>query len=181
MLTIKVAVGQESFNEETGEFIEAESCVLQLEHSLVSISKWESKWNKPFLSNLNMTEEETLDYIQCMTLTENVDPIIFNHLNRKNVEQIKNYIAAPMTATTFSNNKAGKGGHEIITSELIYYWMVSLTIPFECQYWHLNRLLTLIRVCNIKNQPPKKMGRKELMNRNAALNAQRRAQLNTKG
>lgn len=181
MLTIKVAVGQESFNEETGEFIEAESCVLQLEHSLVSISKWESKWNKPFLSNPNMTEEETLDYIQCMTLTENIDPIIFNLLDRENVEQIKNYISAPMTATTFSNNKAGKGGHEIITSDLIYYWMIALTIPFECQYWHLNRLLTLIRVCNIKNQPPKKMGKRELMNRNAALNAQRRAQLNTTG
>ena len=181
MLTIKVAVGQESFNEETGEFIEGESCVLQLEHSLVSISKWESKWNKPFLSNPNMTEEETLDYIQCMTLTENINPIIFNLLDRENVEQIKNYISAPMTATTFSNNKAGKGGHEIITSELIYYWMIALTIPFECQYWHLNRLLTLIRVCNIKNQPPKKMGKRELMNRNAALNAQRRAQLNTTG
>ena len=181
MLTIKVAVGQESFNEDTGEFIEAESCALQLEHSLVSISKWESKWNKPFLSNPNMTEEETLDYIQCMTLTENIDPIIFNLLDRENVEQIKNYISAPMTATTFSNNKAGKGGHEIITSELIYYWMIALTIPFECQYWHLNRLLTLIRVCNIKNQPPKKMGKRELMNRNAALNAQRRAQLNTTG
>lgn len=181
MLTIKVAVGQESFNEETGEFIEAESCVLQLEHSLVSISKWESKWNKPFLSNPNMTEEETLDYIQCMTLTENIDPIIFNLLDRENVEQIKNYISAPMTATTFSNNKAGKGGKETVTAELIYYWMISLNIPFECQYWHLARLLTLIRVCNIKNQPPKKMGKRELMNRNAALNAQRRAQLNTTG
>ena len=181
MLTIKVTIGQEYFDDETEEFIEAESCELQLEHSLVSISKWESKWNKPFLSNPNMTDEETLDYIQCMTLTENIDPNIFNRLDRKNVEQIRNYISAPMTATTFSNNKAGKGGHEIITSELIYYWMVSLNIPFECQYWHLNRLLTLVRVCNIKNQPPKKMGKKELMNRNAALNAQRRAQLNTKG
>lgn len=181
MLTITVTIGQECFNDETGEFLEAESCELQMEHSLVSISKWESKWNKPFLSNSDMTDKETLDYIQCMTLTENVDPTIYNRLDRENIEQIKAYIEAPMTATTFSNNKAGKSGREIITAELIYYWMIALNIPFECQYWHINRLLTLVRVCNIKNQPPKKMSRREVMSRNAALNAQRRAQLNTTG
>lgn len=181
MLTIKVTLGQEYFDYETEEFVEAESCVLQLEHSLVSISEWESKWNKPFLSNTAMTDEETLDYIRCMTLTENIDPSVYEHLSTENVNQIQKYIEAPMTATTFSQDKSGKGGREIVTAELIYYWMIALTIPFECQYWHLNRLLTLIRVCNIKNQPPKKMSKREIMSRNAALNAQRRAQLNSKG
>lgn len=181
MLTIKVTLGQEYFDYEAEEFIEPETCLLQLEHSLVSISKWESKWNKPFLSNTQMTSEETLDYIQCMTLTEDVDPSVYNYLSEKNVKEIQKYIEAPMTATTFSQDKGSRGSKEIITSELIYYWMIALTIPFECQNWHINRLLTLIRVCNIKNQPPKKMGKRELMNRNAALNAQRRAQLNSKG
>lgn len=154
--------------------------ILSLEHSLISISKWESKWCKPFLHS-EKTEEEIMDYIKFMTLTPNVDPKIYNRLTTENVEQIKNYILAPMTATTFSDDKTKKPNRDIVTSELIYYWMIALNIPVEFEKWHINRLLTLIRVCEIKNSPPKKRGAREIMNRNAALNEARRRKLNTKG
>lgn len=181
MLRINIPLTPEGWDEEKQEFVESEEVALELEHSLVSLSKWESKWCKSFLSSNDKTTDETLDYIKCMTLTEGVDPAVYNLLTNENITQINEYIAAPMTATTFYDDKSKKGGRETITSELIYYWMIALNIPFECQYWHLNRLLTLVRVCNIKNAPPKKMGRREIMSRNAALNAQRRAQLNSKG
>ena len=181
MLTINVTVVPEQYDEENGEFIPAVTLDLQLEHSLVSISEWESKWNKSFISNSNMTDEETFDYIRCMVRTPNVPQGILEFLTPDNVQQIKNYIEAPMTATTFSDNKSKKGGREIITSELIYYWMIALQIPVEFEHWHLNRLLTLIRVCNIKNEPPKKRSKSDIMRENARLNAQRRAQLNSKG
>ena len=181
MLRVNIPLGPEGFDEETGEFLEAESYVLKLEHSLLSLSKWESKWCKSFIDNKDLTTEETIDYIKCMTLNEDIDESIYNRLTNEIINQVNNYIAAPMTATTFSNDKGGKGGREIITSELIYYWMIALNIPFECQNWHLNRLLTLVRVCNIKNAPPKKMSKRDIASRNAALNAQRRAQYNTKG
>jgi hypothetical protein len=170
----------ELFNDDTQEFIQTKEQTLQLEHSLVSLSKWESKWCKPFLSKEKKTVAETLDYIKCMTITQNVDPNVYNRLSNENITTINNYIDAPMTATTFSNTNTSKS-REIITSELIYYWMISLNIPMECQKWHLNRLLTLIRVCNVKNTPPKKMSGKEIMSRNAALNAARRKKLNSKG
>lgn len=171
----------EQWDEINQEFISTKEQTLILEHSLVSLSKWESKWCKPFLSKDARTFEETIDYVRCMTITQNVDQNIYNFLTNKNIEDINNYIAAPMTATWFSKNSRKSNSSEQITSELIYYWMISLNIPFECQKWHLNRLLTLIEVCNVKNQPPKKMGRKEIMSRNAALNAARRKQLNSRG
>lgn len=170
----------EMWDESTETYINTKETTLQLEHSLVSVSKWESKWCKSFLSHTNKTYDETIDYIKCMTLTRDVDPLVYYGLTNDNIEQINKYIAAPMTATSFSD-KNGKGGREIITSELIYYWMISQNIPFECQKWHLNRLLTLIRVCNIKNAPPKKHSRREIASRNAALNAARRKKLNSKG
>lgn len=172
---------QELWDEQNEVFIETEEQTLKLEHSLVSLSKWESKWCKSFLSSKEKTHEEILDYIKCMTLTQNVKPEIYNGLTKRNIEQINNYISAPMTGTYFSDEKVKKGTREIITAELIYYWMIALNIPFECQKWHLNRLLTLIRVCEIKNSPPKKRSRREIMSRNAALNAARKKQLNTKG
>ena len=171
----------ELFNEQTGEFISVKKQTLQLEHSLVSLSKWESKWHKPFLGNEDKTFDETIDYIRCMTLSQNIDPNIYMFLTQENIKEINDYIGDPMTATTFSDDGNGRNNREIITSELIYYWMVALNIPFECQKWHLNRLLTLIRVCNIKNQPPKKRSQGQIMSRNAALNAARRKQLNSKG
>lgn len=153
---------------------------LQLQHSLVSISKWESKWCKPFLSKEAKTYEETLDYIKCMTITQNVKPEVYDRLTKYNIEAITNYIDAPMTATTF-NDRSNGSTRQIITSELIYYWMIASNIPMECQKWHLNRLLTLIRVCNIKNTPAKKMNRRDIINQYASLNAARKQQFNTKG
>lgn len=178
MLKITIPA-REMFNEETQEFFTIKEHTLQLEHSLVSLSKWEAKWNVPFLSKNEKTVEQTIDYIRCMTITQNIDDDVYYGLSTKNVEDINNYIQAPMTATTF--RKETKKSSEVVTSELIYYWMVALNIPMECQRWHLNRLLTLIRICNIKNTPPKKMSKRELMSRNAALNAARRKQLNTNG
>lgn len=154
---------------------------LQLEHSLVSLSKWESKWKKPFLTKEDKTPEETIDYIRCMTLTPNVKPEVYKCLTHDNIAKINNYISDPMTATTINMHGLSKGGKEIVTSELVYYWMVALNIPFECQKWHLNRLITLIQVCNVKNTPPKKMSKRDIMSRNAALNAARRKKYNSKG
>lgn len=171
----------EKWDERNQEFIYTKSQTLQLEHSLVSLSKWESKWGKAFLSDRKKTTDEVVDYVKCMTLTQNVDPDVYNNLSDDNVAEINRYIEAPMTATYIAKETGAGAGKERITAELIYYWMIALNIPFECQKWHLNRLLTLIRVCNIKNQPPKKRGRKEIMRQNAALNASRRKRLNTRG
>lgn len=181
MLQIKVALSPEGWDEKKQEFVEPKTQVLQLEHSLVSMSKWESKWCKPFLSKSSKTSEEMLDYIKCMTITQNVKPETYEHLTQANIEEINAYIQAPMTATTFAEDRDGKSNREIVTAELIYYWMIALQIPVEFQKWHLNKLLTLVRVCNIKNAPPKKMSKKDVMSRNAALNAARRKQLNSKG
>ena len=180
MLTITVPAF-EMWDEKNEKFVNIKECTLQLEHSLISLSKWESKWCKPFLFTKEKTEEETLDYVRCMTLTSRVSPEVYYGLTSENIKAINRYIEAPMTATCFGADRNGRGNREIVTSELIYYWMIALNIPFECQKWHLNRLLTLIRVCNIKNQPAKKMSRREIMSRNAALNAARRRQLGTNG
>ena len=171
----------ELFDDATQEFKKTKEYVLQLEHSLVSISKWESKWNKVFLSKEEKTYEETIDYIRCMTITQNIPDEAYRCITKSNVDAINKYISAPMTATWFNKEKPTGMNREKTTSELIYYWMIALNIPFECQKWHLNRLLTLIRVCNIKNTPPKKMSKSALMKRNAALNAARRQQYNTTG
>ena len=181
MLQITIPAG-EQWDEVKQEFIVSnKEQILTLEHSLVSLSKWESKWNKPFLSKAKKTREEELDYIKCMTITQNVDPVVYNFITNENMEQINQYIEAPMTATWFTEEKNNKPNKEQVTSELVYYWMIALNIPFECQKWHLNRLLTLIRVCNVKNSPPKKMSKRDIMSRNAALNAARKKKYNTKG
>ena len=155
---------------------------LTLEHSLVSLSKWESKYCKPFLSNKEMTAEETLYYIRCMTITQNVQPEVYERMSEEIIRQISDYINAPMTATWFSKESTNKkSSNEVVTSELIYYWMVALQIPDRYEKWHLNRLITLIRICNEKNAPPKKMSKRSIMSQNAALNAARRKQFNSKG
>lgn len=171
----------ELWDEVNETFVYAKEQPLQLEHSLVSLSKWESKWHKAFLGKQEKTDEEILDYVRCMTLTQNVDPTVYTRLSEENYAAINAYIEAPMTATCFPNDHSAKGGRETVTAELIYYWMIAFNIPVEFQKWHLNRLLTLIRVCNVKNTPPKKRSKREIMSRNAAINAARRKRLNTKG
>lgn len=170
----------ELWDDRKQEFVYTKEQTLQLEHSLVSLSKWESKWHKPFLSEQPSTYEETVDYIRCMTLTQNVDPKVYDYLTNKNIDEVNEYIRAPMTATTFPKENSKKSG-EIVTAEIIYYWMISFNIPFECRKWHLNRLLALIRTCEAKNRPAKKMSKKEIMKRQAELNAARRAKLKSKG
>ena len=182
MLQITVP-SAEYYDEENEVFINVNGRDLQLEHSLVSISKWESKWHKPYFSKEAKTEEEAVDYIRCMTLTQNVDQRIYNNLTPLLFKQIDEYIKDPMTATWFSKDDDKRPSREVITSELLYYQMISLNIPMECQKWHLNRLLTLIRVCGIKSGgiQKKKLSQSELMNRNRALNKARKKRLNTKG
>lgn len=182
MLQITIPA-RELYDEVNNLFIYEKEQTLQLEHSLVSLSKWESKWCKPFLGKEPLTHEETIDYIRCMTITQNVDPEIYGRLTPDNIKAVEKYIDAPMTATWFpqEGKEKGKNSGEVVTNELIYYWMVALGIPFECQKWHLNRLFTLVKVCNVKNKPPKKMSPKEIASRNAALNAARRKKLNSKG
>ena len=179
---LKVTIPKaEFFDERTNEFVYVDEHTLTLEHSLVSISKWESKWCKPFITSDSKTHEETIDYIRCMTLTQNVDPDVYNYIPADVIKQIQEYIDAPMTATWFSKNDGAKKSREVITSELVYYWMIALNIPFECQKWHFNRLITLIRVCSLKNSPPKKMSKKDILARNRSLNAARRKAANHSG
>ena len=183
MLRITIPA-KELWDEEKEEFISTKEHTLDLEHSLVSISKWESKWHKPFLSNDTKTNEEILDYIRCMTITQNVDPDVYNNIPIDIQEEIQEYINDKRTATWFNedqNSKKSGRNSEQITSELIYYWMIAQNIPIKCEKWHLNRLLTLVQVCNIKNAPPKKMGKNSIMSRNASLNAARRKRVNSKG
>jgi hypothetical protein len=173
--------GEELFDEESETFTTTTTTVVDLEHSLVSLSKWESKHEKPFLSKTEKSNEELFDYIKAMIVDDSIDPEVLNRCSPKNLEEIQEYINSSQSATTFGKMPERKGLGETITSELVYYWMVAYTIPFECERWHLNRLFSLIRICNVKNSPQKKVSRQELAQRNRELNAQRRAQLGTKG
>lgn len=180
MLEITIP-GQEFYDEEKSEFITSKSYILQLEHSLVSLSKWEAKWEKPFLAKDEKTNEQVVDYIRFMTITQNVKPEIYDNLPFSIFQEIENYIKASMTATWFNEREQQKFNKEIVTSEIIYYWMIANNIPFECQKWHLNRLMTLIRVCSLKNAPQKKMSRKEMLANRRKINDQRRAISGSKG
>jgi hypothetical protein len=179
VLQLKI-MAAESFDEATSKFVSAVEAVLELEHSLVSLSKWESKWEIPFLGDKPKTNEQILDYVVMMLSGTEVSPELLTRLSDDNIRELNEYINAKMSATWIREEKQRDTG-EIVTSELIYYWMIALGIPFECQYWHLNRLLMLIKVCNIKNAPKKKLSRAEAIQQQRDLNAQRRKELNSKG
>lgn len=168
------------FDERTNEFIEIPGQEIKIEHSLVSLSKWETKWCVPFLTKEAKTDEQIRDYVRCMTLTQNVKPEIYEFMPSQIVNEALEYINAQSTATTIKKDNAPPS-RQIITSELIYGWMVTLNIPFECQKWHLNRLMMLIQVVNRLNAPSKKMPRNEMLAERRALNASRRKRLGTKG
>ena len=171
----------EQYDDDSGCFSATKEQTLRLEHSLVSLSKWEAKWHKPYLSTKSKTVEEQIDYVRCMTLTQNVDPNVYTAITPQLLAVVKDYIEDSMTATTFSKEQRGRRGREIVTAEIIYYWMISHQIPFECQKWHLNRLMTLINVCSAKTGPQKKMSQKDIFAQNRALNAARRKRGNTRG
>lgn len=180
MHQIKVPITPEGWDEKKQEFVEPKVQVLQLEHSLVSLEKWEATWHKPFLSKEEKTIEETIDYIRCMTITQNVKPEVYDLLTDENISSIETYIEDPMTATKFIDNKQ-QPSRKVITSEVIYYWMIKFSIPFECRKWHLNRLLALIKVCCAESLPPKKMSKAEIIRRNREINESRKKKLNTAG
>lgn len=180
MLEITIR-SEEQWDEAKEEFIPSVEKTIRLEHSLVSLSKWESKWCKAFLGKQEKTYEETIDYVKCMTITQNVDPNIYNHLSAENFEAINKYIEAPMTAAYFFENPNAPKSRETIVAELIYYWMIVYNIPAQYEKWHLNRLLSLIKMCEMKSSPGTKMSAKDIASRNAALNAARKKRLGTKG
>lgn len=172
----------ELFDESTSSFVYVKGQTITLEHSLVSISKWESTWKEPFLSDKQKTRDQTIDYIKCMTITQNVNPLLYKNIDKKTVDKIQEYTKDSMTATWFSSstNQHGQSRGRTITSELIYYWMIEAGIPMECQKWHLNRLMTLIQVCNEERKAAdpnnrKKMDPRTMAMSRSALNAQRKA------
>lgn len=171
---------REAFDEATQYFVNTNPTTLRLEHSLVSVSKWEARWKKPFLSRTAKTVEETLDYIRCMTINQNVDPNVYYVLTNTEIKAINEYIEDEKTATTFSNNDR-RDSRQVVTSELIYYWMTAYNISIECQKWHLSRLLTLIRIASIENAPKKKMSKQAILSQNRSLNAARRKALGSRG
>jgi len=179
MLTIIVG-GTEFYDELKEKFVVDGGTPLKLEHSLVSLSKWEATYERPFLGKEEKTGEEVLAYVQCMAMDQKTPGEVFQQLSVKNFEAINEYIDAKMTATWFSDAPVPRTT-EVVTAELVYYWMTVFNIPWEAQHWHLNRLFTLIRICNIKAAKPKKMSRTELAARQRSLNEQRKAQLGTKG
>lgn len=174
MLEITVT-GRELWDSRTCTFYVLKDQVLQLEHSLLSISKWESITHKPFLGKDPHTSKEIATYIRCMTLNKGVDPKAYEALTTKDLEKIKAYIDDPATATWFSKDEnSRRPSRKAITSELIYYWMIAGNVPMQCEKWHLNRLLTLLHIIEIKNRPKKK-GSRMSSSRMASLNAQRLA------
>lgn len=181
MLAIRIPK-KEYFIESTSEFVTVDECILHLEHSLRSVAMWESLWEKPFFSDKPLSVVQTIDYIKCMTLDINVNPFVYKGITNDIVEKVEQYIKRPMTATWFNEPNENKPkSKKALTAEVIYWQMTVLNIPFECDQWHLNRLLTLIKVCSIKNAPPKKLSKQEARNRNRAINAANRKRFGSTG
>lgn len=180
MLTITVPA-TESFDEAESKIIRSEEWTLSLEHSLVSLSRWESKWKKSFLFSKDKSVEEVYGYVEAMCLTPDVPPEVFSKLSQANFDAINEYINEKMTATTFNEMPNQRPGRDVITAELIYYWMIALQVPVECENWHLNRLMALIKVANLKNSPPKKMGKNEMLAQRERMNEERKARWGTSG
>lgn len=177
----EITIPESDYYDEAQErFVTSKKQTLKLEHSLVSLSKWESKWKKPFLSDKPKTWEETIDYVRCMTITQNVNPDAYYAIDESGLKKIQEYINDSMTATWFRKD-SNRPSRRIITSEVIYSQMITLGIPVDFEKWHLNRLMTLIRVCSEENAPKKKMGKKEILQQNRALNNARRKQHHTRG
>ena len=181
MLKLEIKSRDGEWDEEREEFVEIKGTTLQLEHSLVSLSKWESIWHKPFLYKADeRTDEELKSYIQCMNMTQNVDPAVFDYLTKDEIKQVMDYIQNPMTATWFKEDpkrhgRGGGGDGTIVTSEYLYYLMIEQGVPFDCQKWHLNRLMTLLRVCTVKrSEENKKISPRDQINQYAAMKAARR-------
>ena len=178
---LRILVGDEGFDDDAQKFVKLNPVVLELEHSLVSLSKWESRFEKPFLSSREHTQEEVWGYIESMVVNTDVDPATVRKISIRDLDRIQKYIDSKQSATTFGEMPKGHGRSETITSELIYYWMVAFTIPWEAETWHLNRLFSLIRICNIKNSKPEKLSPHEAAARRAQLNKERRERLGTRG
>jgi len=173
----------EGFDSDRNEFVNVKETTLQLEHSLISLKKWEQKYHIPFLDDdNNKTSEQWIYYIECMNMTQNVDPNVFRYMSVENIKKVTEYIKDPMTATWFTDTKeqGNKKKKEVITAEIIYYWMIELNVPIQFEKWHLNQLLTLIRVINVKHDNTK-MGKKEQAMQRSSLNAQRRAKMHSRG
>lgn len=181
MLQIRIK-DVDCYDERTESFVQIKGQTIQLEHSLISIAKWESKWKKPFASREGHNHEETIDYIRCMTITQNVDPELYNFITPEQIAEVNKYIDDPMTATTFAKAE-GKGGGpgKAITNEEIYYYMTAFQIPWDAAKWHFNRLMTLIKICDEKNKPKKKMRKGDIARQRRSINAARRARLNSRG
>lgn len=183
MLQLNVVITPELWDAKDEKFIKPKIVTIELEHSLLSISKWESKWRKPFLSSNSKTFDETIDYIRCMTITQNVDPIVYDLITDSNIEEVDKYINTSMTATWFSNNgKTTKHSTRQITSELVYYWMIILGIPWSCEEWHFSRLMTLIEVYNAEHDSKaNKMTNSEILELHSSINEHNRKRYNSKG
>lgn len=180
MLTITIPE-TELYDEKTNTFFTTQKKTIKLEHSLISASLWEAKWKRCFTSKPPSTAEETIDYIKCMCLDKNIDDLVFRAIPMEEYQKVLDYIADPMTATKITDRSNSRGNSEQLTTEVIYFYMTAFNIPFSCEKWHLNRLLTLIKVCSIKNGGDQKMGKHDIMNQNKALNAARRAKMHSKG
>lgn len=155
---------------------------LPLEHSLLSISKWEEKWHKPMplINNERLSGDEFLDYVRCMTISRNPDPLVYRCITAREVEAIMAYINDPHTATWFGNEKSGGNDKRPLTTELIYHLMFAFGVSKECEKWHLNRLMTQLRVEYEESKPSKKKTPAEIAERHRMLNAKRRAEARAK-